>query len=346
MVFFPLDGQLGLEDKRYSPGVVKEMVWLSGEEDSFAQAEEVFQRIGHLSISDSSIWRRKEVWGERFRQVEEAEREKANTLPSVHQFRQQVLGSKQRMGVGLDGAMVHIREEGWKELKVGCIFDVEVFPIWNPERQEWEEMPHAVHNHYVAHLGGPEVFGQLLWAQAQKRGWEWAREKEVVGDGADWVWNVAQDHFYDGRQVVDWYHGLEHLSDVAALLHGEGTPAAKRWYTSAETSLYQGHAGQIAQELEEAARGYSEEIASELRREAGYLDRHKRRMQYMELREEGYVIGSGMVESGGKQFKSRFCGPGMRWSREGIERLIPIRAAIMSGCFDAMWQAACNSPPN
>ena len=66
----------------------------------------------------------------------------------------------------------------------------------------------------------------------------------------------------------------------------------------------------------------------------------------MEMREEGYVIGSGMVKSGGKQFKSRFCGPGMRWSRQGIERLIPIRAAIMSNRFNATWQAACNSPPN
>jgi hypothetical protein len=81
-------------------------------------------------------------------------------------------------------------------------------------------------------------------------------------------------------------------------------------------------------------------------KEAAYLETHKRRMQYLELREEGYVIGSGMVESGAKQFKSRFCGPGMRWNRTGLERLIPIRAAIMSGCFDTMWQAAYSSPPN
>ena len=53
-----------------------------------------------------------------------------------------------------------------------------------------------------------------------------------------------------------------------------------------------------------------------------------------------------MVESGGKQFKSRFCGPGMRWSRPGLERLIPVRAAIMSDCFDSRWHAAYNSPPN
>lgn len=345
-VFSPLDEQLGLKDKHYSAGVLKEMVWLSGVVDSFEEAERVFQRIGHLSISDSTIWRRKEEWGEQFKEIEEAEREEANTLSSAKQFRERVLGLEKRIGVSMDGTMVYILDEGWKELKVGCSFDIDVFPTWDKGTQEWEELAHAVNNQYVAHLGGPQLFGQMLWAEAKRRGWEWAKDKEVVGDGAAWVWNVTQDHFYDACQVVDWYHAVEHLSDIAASLHGESTPAAKRWYRSAQTALYQGHAGRIALELKETARGYPAEVAEELRKEADYLEKHKRRMQYLQMREEGYVIGSGMVESGGKQFKSRFCGPGMRWSREGIERLIPIRAAIMSGRFDAMWQAAYNSPPN
>jgi hypothetical protein len=111
-----------------------------------------------------------------------------------------------RMGVGMDGTMVHIRDEGWKELKVGCSFDIEVYPTWNKEIQEWEDLAHAVNNRYVAHLGGPELFGQMLWAEAKRRGWEGAADKEVVGDGAAWVWNQAQEHFYDTRQAVDWYH--------------------------------------------------------------------------------------------------------------------------------------------
>lgn len=345
-VFFPLDEQLGLQDKRYSAGVLKEMVWLGGVVDSFAEAEAVFERIGHLTISDSSLWRRKETWGVVFKAIEDAEREKANTLSRANEFRGRVLGSEQRIGVSMDGTMVHIRGEGWKELKVGCSFDIEVHPTWNKESQEWEDLAHAVNNRYVAHLGGPEMFGQRLWAEAQRRGWERAADREVVGDGAAWVWNQVQEHFYDARQVVDWYHALEHLSDIAGLLYGEGTPAAKKWYKSAEQALYQGQAERIATEVASLAANYPPEVADKLHKEAAYLDTHKRRMQYLELREEGYVIGSGMVESGGKQFKSRFCGPGMRWSRTGLERLIPIRAAIMSGCFDTVWQVAYNSPPN
>jgi hypothetical protein len=324
--------------------VLKEMVWLSGDVDSFAEAEEVFRRIGHLAISDTSIWRRKEEWGERFKAVEEAEREKANTPARAHEFDERIRGSEKRIGVGIDGTMVHIREEGWKELKVGCSFDIQVFPTWNKESQEWEDLAHAVDNRYVAHLGGPELFGQLLWAEAKGRGWEGAADKQAVGDGAPWIWNVVQEHFYDARQAVDWYHGLEHLSAVAGLLHEEGTPAAKKWYKSAEKALYQGHAERIAEELLEVAATYPEQVANKLQNQAEYLETHKRRMQYLELREDGYVIGSGMVESGGKQFKSRFCGSGMRWSRPGIERLIPIRAAIMGRCFDETWRAAYHPP--
>ena len=57
-------------------------------------------------------------------------------------------------------------------------------------------------------------------------------------------------------------------------------------------------------------------------------------------------MGTSRVESGIKQFKARFTGPGMRWSRPGAERWLPIRVAIMSYRFDSIWQQACNFPQN
>jgi len=68
-------------------------------------------------------------------------------------------------------------------------------------------------------------------------------------------------------------------------------------------------------------------------------------MNYIEMREEGWPIGSGVVESGAKQFKARFSGPGMRWSRTGAENLLPIRAAVLSRRFDHTWAANKNLPP-
>jgi hypothetical protein len=248
------------------------------------------------------------------------------------------------LGVAIDGARVNLRQEGWKELKVGCVFDIEVRPTRDKETGEWVDLAHAVHNTYVAHLGGPEIFGRAVWAEARQRHWTQAAETIAMGDGAPWIWNLAKEHFYDSRQAVDWYHATEHLWHAAHLLQGDGTPAARRWFKTYETPLFEGHAEVIANALTQAA-CHKRRVAKELRKEAHYFRENSRRMQYLELREDDFPIGSGMVESGCKQFRARFTGPGMRWSRPGIERLLPIRAAIMSRRFDALWQAAYHSLP-
>jgi len=331
-------------EKHWSEGIAKLAVWLSGMVD-FETASEILEKVGQVNISDSSVWRCTEKWGERIREVAEAEWERASALPQ--RWERPVARRREagRMGAAMDGGMVHIRKEGWKELKVGGVFDVEVQPVLDPKTQEVVDLAHAVNNSYTAHLGGPEVFGKGMWAEAQRRGWERCTETQVVGDGAAWIWNLVAEHFPRSHQVVDWYHAAEHLGKAAQMLKGEGTPAANRWFKTWETALYQGHAARIAEELLTAAEDQPA-MAEGLKREAGYFANNQRRMNYLELREEGWVIGSGMVESGVKQFKGRFTGPGMQWSRKGAERLIPVRAAIMSQRFGEAWDAAYALPPN
>jgi hypothetical protein len=207
------------------------------------------------------------------------------------------------------------------------------------------DLGHALRNTYVSHLGGPEEFGQKLWTEAQRRHWPKAVDTQVVADGATWIWNLVQDYFYDCHPVVDWFHAKQHLALTAQLLWGEGTPAAKRWLNEQETHLFQGHAEGIAHDITQAAEQKTT-LREDLLQQAGYFEKNKRRMNYLELRSDGWVIGSGMVESGGKQFKDRFAGAGMRWSRLGAERLLLIRTAIMSKRFDSRWNAVYNLPKN
>lgn len=342
--FFPLDKQLELWDKHYSEAIVKHALWLSGLVD-FEQAAEVLQKIGQVRLSPSSVWRHSGVWAERCQAVEAVEQAKANALPPREEIVAGEARTEARMGAAMDGAMVHVRGEGWKELKVGCVFDIEVRPTPDPKTQEWVDQAHAVHTSYVAHLGEAAVLGQSLWAEAQRRHFTQARETQVLGDGSVWIWNLVKQHFYDSIQTVDWYHATQHLAEAARLLEGEGTPQARQWYKAGETRLYEGAAYAIAQELLKAAED-KPQVGEDLRTQAGYFQTNQRRMQYMELREDDWLIGSGPVESGCKQFRARFVGPGMHWSRAGAERLLPVRAAIMSQRFDTLWQAAYNSPQN
>jgi len=341
---FPLSSQLEQQDEGWSEGMTRQAVWLSGLVP-FEQAERILQEIGQVNISRCSIWRRSEAWGTKFKELEEAERAKANALPEKWQPPSREVEPDRRMGVDMDGMMVHIRQEGWKELKVGAAFDIEVRLGKDEHTHEPVQMAHAVHNSYVAHLGGPEVFGEMVFAEARRRGWEQAQDTEVVADGAAWIWNQADLHFGQSRQLVDWYHADEHLATAARLFKGEGTPAFQLWFNSRETALYQGHAEGIACELEQAANDLPK-VADDLRREAGYFREHQHRMNYLEMREEEYVIGSGMVEGGAKQYQARLCGPGMCWSRPGAEHIIPIRTAILSGRFADVWRKIYNSPPS
>lgn len=328
----------------WSEGLKREAVWLSGVAASYELAAEVLARIGQLSVSRSSIWRCVQEAGEQFRRVEEAECERAMLLPERWEPPSRAEVTDQRMGAGLDGLLIHLREEGWKEVKIGTVFEVEVEPTRDPLTQEWVEAAHATHNSYVAHLGGAETVGEMTWTEARRRGWEQAQETQVIGDGAVWIWNQAALHFPKSRQLVDWYHAKQHLIEAARALKTEGTPAFSRWLNSRTTQLYQGHAARIADELEKAAT--TSPNTETLTREAAYFRHNQLRMNYLEMREELWPIGSGMVESGAKQFKTRFCGPGMRWSRNGAERLLPIRAAILSHRFNQRWAAAQNLPPS
>ena len=323
--------------------MARQAVWLSGLVP-YEQAEAILQEIGQVNISRCSIWRRADVWGERFKALEEQDRRQANALPEKWQPPSRAVESDRRMGVAMDGMMVHVRQEGWKELKLGAVFDIEVRLGRDERTREPVPLAHAVNNSYVAHLGGSETFGEMLFGEARRRGWEQAQDTQVVADGAVWIWNQADLHFGRSHQLVDWYHAKQHLANAAKLFKGDGTPAYTLWFNRCETALFQGHAERIANELQEAA-DQSPKVAEDLHREADYFREHQHRMNYLEMREEEYVIGSGMVEGGAKQYQARLCGPGMRWGRPHVEKLIPIRTAILSGRFLDVWQTVYNSPP-
>jgi len=325
--FFPLDERWGLTYGVYSPHRAQQMVWLSGLL-TFANCQAVFERIGHEHIPASSLWRVTQAAGTRLQQQLEHEQEQVSVERTV--IPQADQDHAQQKGISMDGGMVHIRGEGWKEVKVGTIFDVELRLERDKRTAEFVERAHGVNMAYTAVLGAVDQFAPALWALAVQQDIPTARDSSVSADGAEWIWNLVADLFPDSVQVVDWYHALQHLSDAAKALFPDDETQAQRWFKTATDDLFQGNVFKIIQLLERR----------ELADHAHYFQVHQRRMQYAEFQEQGYPIGSGTVESGVKQFKVRLTGPGMRWSRAGAERMLVIRAAVMQDSFDALWQRA------
>ena len=244
-------------------------VWLAGLVP-YRQAEAILAEIGQVTLPATCIWRRLQEAGGQFAALEAAERARATALPEKWAPPSRAEKADQRLGVVIDGFMVHLREEGWKEMKLGAVFELALRQARDERTGERGPVAHAVNVSYAAYLGGPEVFGELVFTEARRRGWEQAQDTQVIGDGAVWIWNQAAIHFGQSRQLVDWYHAKQHLAEAAGLLKGEGTPAYTLWLNSRETALYQGHAERIAGELEQATLAKSE-AAEGLKTRGGLL---------------------------------------------------------------------------
>jgi hypothetical protein len=305
------------------------MVWVSGVLP-YAEAAQVFARVGHLSIPASSLWRQTRLQGQRLHAIYTQHHTQVGMARVVLPPAGQDHASPK--GVSLDGGTLNIRGEGWKEFKVGTVYDVVLRPSADPHTNETVELAAGANMDYCAVLGSVTEFAPALWYLAVHHDLPTAAEVSVTADGAEWIWNTASDLFPEAVQIVDWYHATQHLTQAAQALFPSDPPAAQRWEQARRNSLFLGEISAITDPLDTALHNS----------EAHYFHTHQRRMQYQTFREQGYPIGSGTVESGIKQFKHRLAGPGMRWSRVAAQEMLLIRACILSNTFDALWQASRN----
>lgn len=326
-MFFPLDQRWGLGASQYSERLSKHLVWLSGLLP-YEQVRQVMARIGGHVIGKTNAWRETQQRGARL-QAEMARRQAA-LRP------EQVVPTNARQdhhhpkGVSMDGGMVHVRGEGWKEFKAGVVYDIGLRPGRDVLTGEPAEQPCAEQSHYTAVLGDVTQFAPALWELAAAHDLLSAARSSVTADGAEWAWNLCADLFPDSVQIVDWYHATQHLAEAAQALFPDEQTQAATWYRHAQELLFRGQAWRIIQTLHQAA----------LPDLARYFEQHQRRMRYHQFREEGFLIGSGPIESGIKQYKARLTGPGMQWSRPGVERMLVLRSAVLSHDFDDLWAAA------
>lgn len=325
--FFPLDERWGLTKSVYSPEMARQMVWLGGLLP-YEQASQVFERFGYNVVPSASIWRQTQDYGERMRKHVERQQD----FVGVERIKLPPPGydHQRRKGISMDGGMVNIRGEGWKEMKVGTVFDIDLRLERDKKTRDLVERPHGVHMTYTAVLGSVSQFAPALWVLAVQQDVPQAADSCVTADGAEWIWNLTADYFPDSIQIVDWYHACEHLAKSAHALFPDDQQSAQRWYKQTQEGLFLGNIQPIVSQLD----------AAQLESCSHYFHTHKRRMQYQEFLEDGYPIGSGTVESGIKQFKVRLTGPGMRWSRPAAERMLVIRAAVLAETFDDLWAVA------
>jgi len=278
----------------------------------------------------------------------DAEAQEQWGLPPQGQVVTGEVKQKTPMGIAVDGVYINLVEEGWKEVKVGAVF--EVVPL-SPTKQggerrrqeqtEGRERVKAQAISYCATLGSVDEFEPVQWAEACRRQLPRCWDSVVLGDGAEWIDRIHQTCYPDAVRVVDWYHACEHLAGLARQAFGEGTPLAHRWLGHRKDELWRGEVHGVVNAITQLPATVPDKT-----REANYFSKHHRAMNYLEFSEMGFPIGSGVVEGGGCKgvVQGRFKRVGMRWSRQGAENLLALCCEYSSGRWQQLWTSPPQNP--
>jgi hypothetical protein len=187
-VFFPLDQQLAVFERTCSEAVAKLAVVLCGRLTP-ADTETILKQLGGITFSDTSVWRRVQTWGAKIKALEELRQAAATALPQRGTVGPGAVPLSKKMGAGVDGVLIPLRQEGYTEVKVGCVFDIEPRPEKEPETPQVVERAQAVNLTYTAVLGGPDRFGKAIWAEAERRQFPYVVDNLMIADAALWIWS-------------------------------------------------------------------------------------------------------------------------------------------------------------
>ena len=176
----------------------------------------------------------------------------------------------------------------------------------------------------------PSAFAARVTREATRRGFAHARRRVVLGDGAPWIWKLADEHLPDAVQIVDRFHAKQHLSDVAKAVYGAPSDLARAWARERHDELDAGALDAVLRALRVHAP--HEEVA---RRCVDYVERNRHRMQYPVFRAAGFCTSTGVVEAGCKvAIGTRLKRAGMHWTLAGADAIIALRCCLLSGRYE------------
>jgi hypothetical protein len=317
------------------------MLAVVGSESSFDQGREQLELLAGIEVTAKAVERHAEAIGADVEACQQSEIRYAKQLelpvvcgPAVPLLYIEMDGTgipvvkaetEGRAGK-VDGQPAHTRE-----VKLGCVFtQTTTDPEGRPVRDEDSTS-------YVAAIETAEAFGLRLYTEAWRRGWSRAQRKVVIGDGAIWIWNLADQHFPSAVQIVDLYHARQHLWDLSAKLFPNDSKGLKRWIARCLDRLEQGKIEALVKILRDAPPG-TDELAKTIANEAEYFERNAERMRYPVFRAQGLFVGSGVIEAGCKVVVgARLKCSGMFWTVRGANAIIALRCFRISRRFEDYW---------
>jgi hypothetical protein len=245
----------------------------------------------------------------------------------------------------IDGWFARFRGPGWGKKKT------------KKDRVEWHEIKNGVfylHEQAGRTEGGRAMIadktvvrsqgdsldlGQRLHWEAVRGGLARAKDKLVLGDGMAWIWKLKANRWADARELLDFWHGGQHLWSLGRAHNGMDEDETKPWVEKRLHRLRHGREQRVLKEISalKMARSQNGKIVE---KEKNYFAGQAERMNYKEIADRGWPIGSGPVESSCRQDQCRFKRPGQSWTREGFGNLSALDQARRNNHWDELWLSA------
>ena len=339
---FPVDVELDIENTEFSPGV-RRMQALVGQQVPFDHGRAQMQILAGLEVTTKSVERTAEAIGDDIVQREKKEVQKALQLDLPV-----VMGEPiPILYVQMDGTGVPVvkketagrqgKTEGLpahtREAKLGCVFT----------QTTWDQEGYAIRDSdsttYTGAIETAVEFGKRIYREAWKRGWSRAKKKVVIGDGAEWIWNLVAEHFPDAIQIVDLYHARQHLWEVARQRYPHEEVKQKTWMKVHQKRLLdKGKIEKLVGVLR-SIHTANPQMAEKICTEADYFERNAERMRYPKFRRQHLFVGSGVIEAGCKTvIGSRLKQSGMFWTVRGANAILALRCSHFNGRFEDYWE--------
>jgi|SRR3972149_4614912 len=334
----PLDQKYGIVPGQVTQ-TLSSLLGVLGVEVAFEEASQLAERFLLFRISDNTVRKQTEGYGNAQAQAEKEWIEKAEDEKSL-QVRERSLEYRSgRIYASMDGAHVPLQHE-WRELKTLCWYKVEKIGMSAPPKHPGQPVGEqsnlqAKDMKYYCDIAEAEQFGRLLWATGIQNKVDAYREIVFVCDGAVWIWRLVEKYFPQAVQIVDWYHASQYLTPIAEAAFGADTSQAKEWLTQARTDLWEGR----IQEVIQACRTFLRHAHTRpfVEKAITYYTNNEKRMDYAHFRQQGYLIGSGTIESACKQIAAaRLKCSGARWTLAGVIATAKARAAWLSKTWDIL----------
>jgi hypothetical protein len=345
----PRDAELGCAQSSMSPGLAK-MTARAAAAVPFARAASLLAELSGIGLTVKRVERSAEAAGAAAAAAISAETDaicSRQVIPAPPPA-----PAADMLYIAIDGTGVPMvpaatrdragkAEDGkarTREAKLACLFtqttvDQDGFPVRDPGSSS-----------YLATFDPAERFGQLVDAEARRRGSQHIRQLVVLGDGAAWIWNLADELFPAATQIVDLYHAREHVHELATLATRLLRNSQPDWLARRLAEL---DAGDIPALLT-AGRNlkFTGALARERDKALHYFQTNAHRMRYHHFRALGMFIGSGTVEAGCKAIiGQRLKLSGMRWNIPGATSITTLRCQEASNRWEQIWQRPNNQTP-